>query len=92
MVLVKNKHSLNVIIMKNYFPELNDLRDETIYAIFKKLISLDRVVRSAKEELRDDNQISLDDDEQLLLKILQQEVQLSLGYEAGFNDKRFKIR
>ena len=78
--LVKNKHSLNLIIMKNYFPQLERLEDGEVDLIFKKLLNLDRLVRKAKEELKIENKIKLSEKEEMLLEALQKNTQKKLGY------------
>ena len=81
MVLVRNKHEINTERMLEEYPELAILERSTLYAVLKRVVVFDRLVRMAKEELRDEHKVALTADESLLLKILQQEVQLGLGYE-----------
>lgn len=86
-ILVKNKHKLNSIIMKSLFPKLKEFSDDSLYEIFKTVVNLDRDVRKAKEELKDEKKLSINASEEELIKILEQEKQLSLGYEPGYNQK-----
>jgi len=86
-ILVKNKHKLNVLIMKSLFPQLKEISDDSVYEILKTVLSLDRDVRKVKEELKDDKQLSISASEDELLTILQQEKMLGLGYEPSYNKK-----
>ena len=80
MALTKNKHHLNVIIMRARYPKLQELQKELLYRVLKDTVDVDRDARKAKEELREENKLDRDDNEELLVTALQQEKQMELGY------------
>lgn len=89
-VLVKNKHRLNYLWMRERFPFLSNYSSDLVVNMFKVLVTLDRDVRRAKEELKDEKKISISASEEELLVILEQEKQIELGYESGYNEKPYE--
>ena len=73
--------------MKTIFPSLEEMREDELIEIFKTVVNLDREVRKAKEELREEGKLKITEKEKELINNLEQEKMLELGYEPGYNQK-----